>query len=363
MKAKALYRIFLVLVMLAMTLPVAGETRAQTSCPSSYYIVRSGDNLFRIATGNGLTITELQAWNSISDPRLIRVGQIICLTPPNGVPTVRNNGSFATPSAVTLPYPTQSAAPLPTAVPLIGFDSSNPEVKNPASRDPQHRGVWDPMHTLILLVSMFLVMYNIIMRARGESKRDLVGAGAALLFTALLLFWETPGGLGYTFSFYLLMLVFSLVGDRDFSNLGLFCLLVAIGGSFVGQFNLLHISEGIGLVAIPEIANLWSTLSFDELVLSVFIYGNLFAAFLIFSWEIPAEWRDATRQAAPTEIDEKGVEEGEEGEDEDEDEQLKASRLKFSPKVNARVPLRWEFWGDVANALFTVSLILLWGFT
>jgi LysM repeat protein len=41
------------------------------------YIVRPGDNLFRIALNNGITVEELAAYNNIADPERIEVGQEI----------------------------------------------------------------------------------------------------------------------------------------------------------------------------------------------------------------------------------------------------------------------------------------------
>ena len=40
-----------------------------------YYVVKSGDNLSKIAKNNGTTVAQLQSWNGISNPNLIKVGQ------------------------------------------------------------------------------------------------------------------------------------------------------------------------------------------------------------------------------------------------------------------------------------------------
>lgn len=42
-----------------------------------YYVIRSGDNLINIAKANGTTVSQLQAWNNISDPNKIFAGQKI----------------------------------------------------------------------------------------------------------------------------------------------------------------------------------------------------------------------------------------------------------------------------------------------
>jgi hypothetical protein len=42
-----------------------------------YYVIKSGDTLSKIASANGTTVSQLQAWNSISDPNKIFAGQKI----------------------------------------------------------------------------------------------------------------------------------------------------------------------------------------------------------------------------------------------------------------------------------------------
>jgi LysM repeat protein len=41
------------------------------------YTVKAGDNLFRIALNNGIDLNILAAYNNISDPAKIYVGQVI----------------------------------------------------------------------------------------------------------------------------------------------------------------------------------------------------------------------------------------------------------------------------------------------
>jgi LysM repeat protein len=42
-----------------------------------YHVVVSGDNLTKIARDNGVSISQIQTWNGISNPNLIKVGQRI----------------------------------------------------------------------------------------------------------------------------------------------------------------------------------------------------------------------------------------------------------------------------------------------
>ncbi|MGN7331826.1 N-acetylmuramoyl-L-alanine amidase [Bacillus altitudinis] len=41
------------------------------------YVVKSGDTLTSIAKAHGVTVSDLQTWNQISDPNMIRVGQVL----------------------------------------------------------------------------------------------------------------------------------------------------------------------------------------------------------------------------------------------------------------------------------------------
>jgi len=49
------------------------------------YTVRSGDTMFGIAKANNVSVRDLAAWNNISDPANISVGQVLRLSPPDGV--------------------------------------------------------------------------------------------------------------------------------------------------------------------------------------------------------------------------------------------------------------------------------------
>jgi LysM repeat protein len=53
----------------------------QLSSPS-FYTIKSGDTLSRIALAFGTTVTQLQAWNGIQDPNLIMAGQKIRVKQP-----------------------------------------------------------------------------------------------------------------------------------------------------------------------------------------------------------------------------------------------------------------------------------------
>jgi len=46
------------------------------------HVVAKGDTLYSIAKRNGLNYRDLAKWNEIEDPRRLRVGQELRLTPP-----------------------------------------------------------------------------------------------------------------------------------------------------------------------------------------------------------------------------------------------------------------------------------------
>ena len=68
--------------------PPPAPTAAETEARPQTYTVKRGDTLHQIALDNGLDYRELAAWNSLENPNVIRVGQVLRLSAPNesGVP-------------------------------------------------------------------------------------------------------------------------------------------------------------------------------------------------------------------------------------------------------------------------------------
>lgn len=50
---------------------------------SQTYVVKQGDTLTSIARAFGVTVAQLQEWNNIEDPNLIRVGQVLIVSAPS----------------------------------------------------------------------------------------------------------------------------------------------------------------------------------------------------------------------------------------------------------------------------------------
>src|SRR5690606_40985535 len=61
-----------------------GGSRASTPKPGATVVVRRGDNLYRIATSNGISTLDLATWNNISPPYTIYPGQRLRLYPGEG---------------------------------------------------------------------------------------------------------------------------------------------------------------------------------------------------------------------------------------------------------------------------------------
>ena len=65
-----------------------GNARAAGSAPraaapsAQTHVVARGDTLQKIAKARGVSAEDLSKWNNIDDPRRLRVGQELRLTPP-----------------------------------------------------------------------------------------------------------------------------------------------------------------------------------------------------------------------------------------------------------------------------------------
>lgn len=68
---------------------------AENAGKPGYYTVQPGDTLFRIALDSGQTWRDVQAWNSLANPNVIEVGQVLRVAPPVG------SAAAAAPTGVT----------------------------------------------------------------------------------------------------------------------------------------------------------------------------------------------------------------------------------------------------------------------
>jgi lipoprotein NlpD len=143
---------------------------AENAGKPGYYTVRPGDNLHRIALDNGHSWRDLQAWNNLTNPDLLDVGQVLRVVPPVLV---------SAPEAV-------AAVPLPAPVPVPAPVSAEPAA---AAAAP---GAVAPLVAAPAAVASPAVV-----------ARPLAPAGAAAVAeapgTAISLVWPAPGAVISTF--------------------------------------------------------------------------------------------------------------------------------------------------------------------
>ncbi len=103
----------------ARTEAVARATPQIAPSTTGVHTVRRGDTLFAIAFANSLDFRQLAEWNALESPDLIRVGQVLRLTPPE---TAAQTAAVETTPLAPAPLPLAQALPQPAApaeVPLL----------------------------------------------------------------------------------------------------------------------------------------------------------------------------------------------------------------------------------------------------
>ncbi len=81
----------------------APSSRGTRPAPSGQYVVQQGDTLDAIATRVGIDASRLAAWNNLSDPDQVVVGQVLRLTaPPVPAPTRSMSATYVVQAGDTL---------------------------------------------------------------------------------------------------------------------------------------------------------------------------------------------------------------------------------------------------------------------
>jgi LysM repeat protein len=101
--------------------PAAAAAAAVANGDAVKYVVKHGDTLAVIARKNGVTQGEIAVANNISNPAMIREGQVLVI-PGYVVPGAKSSKAGKSAGAASAPTP---AAPAP-AVPIIGGPSAGP---------------------------------------------------------------------------------------------------------------------------------------------------------------------------------------------------------------------------------------------
>ncbi len=90
--------------------PTATPTNTATPDPRVLYTVRSGDTLWTIAALHNVSVEALAATNRISDPALLRVGDVLVIPV---TPTATFTPTTRTPTPTPTPTPRDTATPTP----------------------------------------------------------------------------------------------------------------------------------------------------------------------------------------------------------------------------------------------------------
>ncbi len=80
---------------------------AENAGKPGYYTVRPGDTLIRIALDAGQNWRDIARWNSMGNPNVIEVGQVLRVVPPAGEPVAR---AMPAPAAAGTPAPQPMAS-------------------------------------------------------------------------------------------------------------------------------------------------------------------------------------------------------------------------------------------------------------
>ena len=126
----------------------AGPVKVSRAKPGASVVVRRGDNLYRIATDNGITLRDLAAWNGIPAPYTIHPGQRLRLYPSSGAsqatasrPPAASSGSRPASGTATTPAPsTPSAAPVDSGL-SWRWPADGELVSRFTNGDPTRQGV------------------------------------------------------------------------------------------------------------------------------------------------------------------------------------------------------------------------------
>ena len=118
-----------------------------------YYSVKPGDTMIRIGLENGQNWRDIVRWNSLENPNLIEVGQVLRVAPPGGEntqvvtrPVSSGSASTSTSPATAVSAPVQVAAARPAAAPPAPITAPSPAA---ATGDEDVGWIWPAQGTLL----------------------------------------------------------------------------------------------------------------------------------------------------------------------------------------------------------------------
>ena len=139
--------------------PVASETVVpaarqpagfENAGKPGYYTVKPGDTLIRVGLENGQSWRDIARWNSLENPNLIEVGQVLRVLPPNAAP-----GPTVAAGVVTRPVTSTAVtgSTVPPAVAPVPSPAVAPVAAAPASAatagDDDLSWIWPAQGTLL----------------------------------------------------------------------------------------------------------------------------------------------------------------------------------------------------------------------
>ena len=116
---------------------------AENAGKPGYYSVRPGDTLMRIALDNGQNWRDVVRWNSLDNPNLIEVGQVLRVIPPTADAGAVASRGVAAPKIETRPLDGKAAVPAAAAASVPGAAvASGAPAKGGAQRDGDEDVSW-----------------------------------------------------------------------------------------------------------------------------------------------------------------------------------------------------------------------------
>ena len=108
---------------------------AENAGKPGYYTVKAGDTLLRIALEHGQNWRDLVRWNTLENPNIIEVGQVLRVAPPTAVATAPESGVVVRPipsGGIAAGTPTQAASAARPAASAPAPAASTPAPAGPA---------------------------------------------------------------------------------------------------------------------------------------------------------------------------------------------------------------------------------------
>ena len=118
---------------------------AENSGKPGYYTVKPGDTLIRIGLDNGQNWKDIVKWNSLDNPNLIEVGQVLRVVAPGVDPNAASTRPVATSKVETRPLDAKGAAPAasaPASGAPVAASAAAPAAATPAVREGDDEVNW-----------------------------------------------------------------------------------------------------------------------------------------------------------------------------------------------------------------------------